>query len=157
MKNRAVRLLVIILFIAYCLLLARFIVFKGPFHQIADHFRNYHEGVFEKGYEWSNFTPFRTLYYYLSLQEDAGTGLRNIGGNIFLFIPYGFLIPLVFRKARTLMKVLLIVLFSSLFFELLQLMFAIGNFDVDDLLLNGIGGTTGYAFSKLLPGNRLKD
>ena len=111
---------------------------------MVDHFRNYRTDLAKTGYEWANFIPFKTLYYYLSLQEDAETGLQNIGGNIFLFIPYGFLLPLLFTAARSLIRVVIIVLATSLFFELLQLLFAIGNFDVDDLVLNAAGGVCGY-------------
>ena len=140
-------------FIVYTLFLLKLVVFKGPFSAIKDHLKNFDLTIIKMGYGAANFIPFHTLYYYLSLQENAETGFENIGGNILLFIPYGFLLALAFPAGRKIKKLLLLVLLTSFIFELIQLVTATGNFDVDDLLLNLFGGAIGvWLYGLLLRG-----
>jgi glycopeptide antibiotics resistance protein len=67
----------------------------------------------------------------------------NFFGNIAAFIPFGFLLPLM-RKKLTFSNVLLCSLLFSLAVEITQLLFRVGAFDVDDIILNALGGGIGY-------------
>jgi glycopeptide antibiotics resistance protein len=51
---------------------------------------------------------------------------------------------MVFVHLRNSKKIMTVVFVTSLLLELIQLVLALGNFDVDDLLLNSIGGIAGY-------------
>lgn len=148
MKNSASYLFKSLLYL-YALVLLRLIVFKGSAAFLSAHLEHYSAATIREGYRLANFIPGKTLYYYLSLREDFHTGLQNIGGNIVLFIPCGFLLPLAYPQLRLRRRLLLILFLTSLFFESLQLAFAIGTFDVDDLLLNVLGGWIGYGFLRL--------
>jgi len=75
-------------------------------------------------------------------------------GNIFLFFPLGFLLRGLFRRG-TWISVALCAGFSLLM-EVLQWVFAIGRSDIDDLLLNTLGGTLGVAVVLLLGALRKK-
>lgn len=66
----------------------------------------------------------------------------NILGNICLFLPIGFGIPLLWKKV-SFKKVLLIALLASLFIEICQLPQARGT-DIDDLWINTLGALIGY-------------
>lgn len=72
--------------------------------------------------------------------------------NVLLFLPLGFLLPLVFRfrKKRTGIKVFFISFGVSLFVELTQLLIMTRSFDVNDLLANTLGGVLGYLVYRLL-------
>ena len=144
MKNRLPTYIFKLLLAAYFLALLRLIVFKGTLSFLASHIHYYGWHVIRQGYALANFIPGKTLYYYLSLQEKIETGLQNIGGNILLFMPFGLLLPLVFRRLRGMGALLLAALLTSLSFELMQLLLAIGTFDVDDLLLNVLGAWLGF-------------
>jgi glycopeptide antibiotics resistance protein len=143
-KPNSFKYLFTFLLAVYGIVLLRLIVFKGPADFLAAHLRHYGMANIRQGYALANFIPGKTLYYYLSLREDFQTGLQNIGGNIVLFIPCGLLLPLVFPSLRTVRPLLLAVLSVSLLCESLQLLLAIGTFDVDDLMLNLAGGWIGY-------------
>jgi glycopeptide antibiotics resistance protein len=121
------------------------IVFKGSPQFITTHLRSFPSSL-HKGWTLANFIPFKTIYYYVSLQEVAENGLQNVGGNIVVFLPYGLLLPLAFPALREFRKLLLAVFLTSLCFETIQLVFNLGSFDVDDLLLNSVGGMIGYLF-----------
>ena len=60
-----------------------------------------------------------------------------------MFVPYGFLLPLLFCKTRTFWKTFIIVFFSSFMIEFVQ--YFIGrSCDIDDLIMNTLGGCIGY-------------
>ncbi|MBH0229134.1 VanZ family protein [Halobacillus yeomjeoni] len=103
------------------------------------------------GFQRNNFVPFRTILDYLFHNEvGAGIKFRNLVGNILGFIPFGFLVPLVSRRQISLYTVGIYSFLVSLSFESLQLFLRIGSFDVDDLILNTLGGLCGYWSIQLL-------
>lgn len=64
--------------------------------------------------------------------------------NIIMFVPMGFLLPLLWPRCGRLWKTVLFCFAFSLVIELMQLL----NYratDIDDLLMNTIGGAVGYA------------
>lgn len=69
--------------------------------------------------------------------------IRNIGGNILLFIPLGFSIANLFSHFSW-KKVIILGVFTSLLVELIQLNIPGRSLDVDDLLLNTLGTAIGY-------------
>ena len=93
-----------------------------------------------------NLEPFKEIKRFIN---NVGTlGIRsvmlNIGGNIVGFMPLGFLLPLAFPKMRGTVLILLTSFTATLLVETCQLVSRTGSFDVDDLLLNTIGGVLGY-------------
>ena len=54
------------------------------------------------------------------------------------------MVPIVSRKNRKFFRVLMLTFILSLFVECIQLIFRVGSFDVDDLILNTTGGVFGY-------------
>lgn len=86
-----------------------------------------------------NITFFKELTRY-----ELGTRLfyRNIIGNIILFIPFSFFIAHIF-KVRKRLLVYLFTFLTSIAIETIQLYIG-RSFDVDDILLNFIGGMIGY-------------
>src|SRR4051812_14358347 len=101
------RLIFLSLFFVYILVLLKLTLFREPLPEIASHLRHYHIKLFREGYILANFIPFKTIYYYLSLQEVAQNGIENIGGNIAVFIPFGFLFPLAFPRFNAFGKTIL--------------------------------------------------
>lgn len=101
-----------------------------------------------------NLIPFKTLYQYL-FQTNAHVdswnvvSLLNITGNILLFSPIGFAVPLFWDRWRSFKKVLLLGLAVTLFIEIIQL-FIGRSTDVDDVILNTIGVLLGYGIFSLL-------
>ena len=68
----------------------------------------------------------------------------NVLLNIAMFCPFGFLLPILNRKLRRWYLTIPAGFGFSLCIELLQLAFARGVFDVDDLFCNTLGGMIGY-------------
>ena len=62
--------------------------------------------------------------------------------NILMFVPFGFFLPLT-TKIKSFRKMIWVAAAMPVCVEVLQLVFG-RSFDVDDLLLNTIGGVLGY-------------
>ena len=105
-----------------------------------------------------NLIPFKTLYQYL-FQTNAHVdswsviSLLNITGNIILFSPIGFVVPLLWAHWRSLKKMLLLGLAVTCFIEVTQL-FIGRSTDIDDVILNTIGVLLGYRIFRLFKINR---
>ncbi|MDO4633954.1 MAG: VanZ family protein [Eubacteriales bacterium] len=94
-----------------------------------------------------NLRLFQEIRRFWDNRESLGMKavLINIGGNVLCFVPFGCIVPILWRKMSKAGKILLLSFFSSLMIEIIQLIFKVGSFDVDDLLLNTIGGMLGFA------------
>lgn len=69
--------------------------------------------------------------------------LEGVILNILLYLPMGFLLPLIMPKLR-IGRVVLIGFLASLLTETVQLVFHLGWFDVDDLINNTLGTLIGF-------------
>jgi glycopeptide antibiotics resistance protein len=100
----------------------------------------------------SNIVPFKTISLYVNAISDGSMNMdipiKNIFGNLILFLPMGIYLPFFIKKidkARILLIYMIILLF---FIEILQLTTRKGSFDIDDFILNMLGGLIGYVFWK---------
>ncbi|WP_342543263.1 VanZ family protein [Paenisporosarcina sp. FSL H8-0542] len=95
----------------------------------------------------NNFVPFASInellnhFYYM-------VPLRNILGNIILFIPLGCILVLKFKRINNLSSVVLVGVLSSMLIEFIQLLLPNRAFDVDDIILNAIGSMIGFLILK---------
>lgn len=90
-----------------------------------------------------NLEPFATIKIQLRHWSE-GWARFNLIGNTVAFVPFGFLLPLTYRKRCSLFTVLLLGLMFVLFAEALQLYTNLGTFDVDDIILNMSAIFLGY-------------
>jgi glycopeptide antibiotics resistance protein len=90
-----------------------------------------------------NYIPFKTILPYLLGDNGFLIGALNIGGNIAFLIPIGFLLPFVF-KGFDWRGLLVIAVLSGLSIEVTQVFLQIGIFDIDDVILNGLGVMVGF-------------
>lgn len=93
----------------------------------------------------SNFIPFKEMFRY-----SFGTRLfiKNVLGNIIMFIPYGFFVSYFLNLKKPLSNFILVLLVSCSI-EVTQLI--IGRvFDIDDIILNVLGGMIGFYVYKSL-------
>lgn len=99
----------------------------------------------ERTYHY-NLVPFREIKRFITYYRVLGveTVLLNIAGNIAAFIPFGVFLPIFSKRCRYFWNTALYSLELSLLVELLQLITRVGSFDVDDLILNTVGGMLGY-------------
>lgn len=132
----------------YLLFLIFFVVLKfdGSFEELI----SIHQRIIENeamGIENINLVLFRTITPYASHITEL-YALKNIIGNIIVFIPLGFLTSqLLVERFR---KPIIICMLIIVFIECMQLIFKIGFFDVDDIFLNLVGCLSGICISLFL-------
>lgn len=76
----------------------------------------------------------------------------NIFGNVLAFMPFWLFLPVIWVRTRHWYITVLLSFAMSLLVETMQLVGKVGSFDVDDLLLNTIGGFAGYIIFVLARG-----
>ena len=93
-----------------------------------------------------NFTPMAEIMRVIKNKSRLGPGyvLLNLLGNIICFIPYGFFVPILIKKVRKPLTMLAVIFFTTLIVELAQFFTKLGVFDIDDIILNFLGGVIGY-------------
>lgn len=97
-----------------------------------------------------NLVPFRTISNYLSRGRIKHIfTISNVFGNIILFIPLGIYLSL-FNQRRNSKKSVFWVFFISLLVEIVQYTFKMGTGDIDDVILNTLGGWIGVWIYKIL-------
>ena len=79
-----------------------------------------------------------------------GQKLINLAGNLLIFVPLGFFAPLLWRKLRHWWAAPGLSMGVSCLIEFLQL-FLGRSVDIDDVILNTLGGLAGYILFCLLP------
>lgn len=99
-----------------------------------------------------NLIPFHTIMNYVNATGYINTSIviTNLAGNILAFMPLGFFLPLLFKRYLKFRKAISIVIASTLTVECLQYIFRVGSFDVDDLILNSVGGILGFWIFKVV-------
>lgn len=110
--------------------------------------RFYTGPVVTRSFSTINLVPFRVFqdnYYAITELNYWQPFIINFLGNICIFMPIGFLIPLLWSRFNRFWKVALIGLATSIFIEVTQLSQARSS-DIDDLWLNTLGCMLGYAF-----------
>ncbi len=110
-----------------------------------------------------NLIPFKTIWQYLSgsLESYYGaswkhTAVINILGNVLLFVPVGFLLPITNKRFNCFKNVVLFGFAFSLFIEIVQF-FTGRSADIDDCIMNIFGAILGYLIIQIPPVNKIKE
>ena len=99
--------------------------------------------VILEGLGTANFTLFKTIDMYIRYWGRLNS-FENLFGNIFCFVPFGFLLPFLNKSCRKWPVLLLDSFLLVCGIEIFQLITNFGAFDVDDILLNCLGSLGGY-------------
>lgn len=104
--------------------------------------------IWEYAYYNTNLVPFRTIITYINAithhTMNLDIPIKNLGGNLVLFLPMGFYLPFIFKKNRRLQNTLFHIFIMLCLVEIIQLCTKQGSFDVDDFILNMLGALIGY-------------
>lgn len=142
---RVSRKILSVLCVLYIIFMLYFLFIRDREPAVGDYWQNLREHILLK--------PFGTIAQYTnSLISLSGTDLtvrkwyyiKNLLGNIVMFIPMGFFFPFFLKGCRTYGRTLLFCMLTVLMIEILQAVTLLGYFDIDDLILNLAGASFGY-------------
>lgn len=131
-EKRKLRRLGKILFVMYIAFLIYFLIFSDWYGRTGHDTYQY------------NLILFKEIKNYWEHREILGwVSYSNLIGNILIFVPFGFFMPMASRY-RSFILTTLYSFGLSLIVEFFQLVTMMGSFDVDDMLLNTLGGSLGF-------------
>lgn len=145
--NRREKLETVILYavlVCYIILLCKILFFSRiSFSELFNSQRDIERSI--------NLIPFYSIGGFLFSSSDTvrSFSFGNVVGNIMIFAPIGAYLAL-FKKDKKTLTNLLFVFIASLLTETIQGLFAIGTADIDDIILNCLGGLAGILGYKLL-------
>lgn len=130
-----------VLFVLYFIVLFYFLFFSEEMGRTYTE-REYHY----------NLVPFKEIHRFIEYRKILGmrSVMLNIVGNVVAFMPFGTFLPVFVAKGKKFWFTALYSFELSLFVETLQLISKVGSFDVDDLILNTLGGILGYILYRIL-------
>jgi glycopeptide antibiotics resistance protein len=92
----------------------------------------------------NNFIPFKEMFRY---SITSKLFYRNVVGNIILFIPFGYYISYYCNLNKAYYNIV-VTLITSFSIEVIQSLIG-RSFDIDDIILNLVGGLFGYLIYKI--------
>lgn len=96
-------------------------------------------------YNLTTLKEIKRFMKYIWDNDALGRAARlNIFGNIIAFIPFGIYLPYTSESKLGFISTFLYTFSLSLTIELVQLITKVGSCDVDDIILNALGGVIGY-------------
>ena len=138
----------ILLFVLYVLLLIYFLFFSEGYVRVAE---------VQQAYRY-NLVPFVEIRRFWIYRKQLGTFavFSNIFGNVIGFLPFGFILPVIFRRMNSGFLICISGFLLSLTVEVIQLITKVGCFDVDDMILNTLGAVFGYVLFRICNHIRMK-
>ena len=126
-KEKSYKENIIIYTILFMLLLTSFVfILKRP---TIHFYKNWYSGQLQ---------PFHTIISQIE-KASLRTFLKNIIGNMFMLVPFSFLLMLLNDKYKNILKQTIIILPTIIIIEVLQAATHTGTFDIDDIILNYLG------------------
>jgi glycopeptide antibiotics resistance protein len=128
---KTIRICCTVLFILYILLLLYITMFS----------RQYGRGYTHRSI---NLIPFATISEYMNVGFNRRIIITNLLGNVAAFVPMGFLLPLASKRLSRFFRTAAATAGASLIIEIAQFIAGVGATDIDDIILNTIGGVFGF-------------
>jgi glycopeptide antibiotics resistance protein len=105
-------------------------------------------GYYRDIWDSVNLVPFGTIYE-LARPEHLTQAIRQLAGNVVMFVPFGLLLPMASPRFRTLPRLAFAGMLASAGIELLQLILGLTGLiarsvDIDDVILNTLGAAVGF-------------
>lgn len=146
-KKRLFRFLGKVLFVLYIGFIIYFLLFSDVYGRSIEGMQEYHY----------NFELFKEIKRFWYNKEQIGlyAVFANLLGNVLIFVPFGFFMPMA-SKYRSFLSTLFCSFALSFCVETFQLLNKVGSFDVDDLVLNTLGGAVGYIVFSICAAMRRK-
>lgn len=130
-KNNILKIVCYIIFFIYLIFLVKIVLFKySGMIAIINKFISSELN----GFRSLNLIPFNSIWEFTKIMfsENFFRGFNNIIGNVLIFAPLGYFLPLLFKKCKNIKITLLIGLLISCLFEFCQYFLYLGSADIDE-------------------------
>lgn len=103
----------------------------------------------------NNIIPFTSMWESVTSSVSPTVAMRQVGGNILLFIPLGFYLSFWWKRINCASKSMVMGMVFSLTIEVVQFILSLllngiyRVFDIDDVILNTLGFVIGFILFKM--------
>jgi len=97
----------------------------------------------------ANLVPFKTIMAYVRGERGLLSAFINLVGNVVVMMPIGFIFPVIYPGMNW-KKSLIVAFLAGFIIESLQQILQVGIFDIDDVILNGVGVMLGYGVYRIV-------
>ncbi len=145
-RKKLIKFFCLVCFLIYLIVLIYLLIF----------YEEYDRTMANRSYRY-NLIPFAEIRRFWVYRKQIGISqvISNLAGNVIGFLPFGMLLPAFSRRFRSAGLIAFLSFDVSLCVELIQLTFRVGIFDVDDIMMNTLGGLIGYGIFVMLYYGRL--
>ena len=149
-RSSVSRIILILLFVIYTLTVIDFTLINDNFGRSVSSniFSADRSTVNEYISQKINLVPFATVRLFINAYKDAHLEphivVENIFGNFFVFMPFAFFLPNIFKRINSFWKFFAYISAAVLIIEVLQIVFLTGSADIDDFILNVAGASVAY-------------
>lgn len=140
-KNKEKNLILIWHIYIVALIVFVVIKFDGSFGSLLDRVESYGTA----GAYNCNIVPLKSIGAQVKNINERWA-LKNLLGNIIPFVPFGILLPTIYKKVNSFFSVFITGILFVFIIEIFQMVTKLGSFDIDDILLNNFGIIFGYTF-----------
>lgn len=152
------KIILISLFILYIILLVNINLLKFiPIKDFKSNFNYFSIMHLENRLGYCNFIPCASFKTHFNPTLDLIPIFKNFIIGVVFFTPFGFFIPFVNKRYRTIHKVLKLTICFSFFIEFTKFIYGLGDFNIDNILLNILGSTIGFFYVCTLRKKRFKE
>jgi len=150
-EQKIFRSIIVVAFVIYIGMLLKFILLKN-LTVTEFYWTSMENQIIPISKHMINLLPFKTIYAYISNDMNLPTIIivENLIGKIALFLPFGFLVPIIAGRRVKVFKLFIMGLLLCFSIEAMQLLTRTGMLDVDDLMLNMIGIILGFSLFKII-------
>ncbi len=148
-KEKILKIICYMIFIIYLLCLTKIVLFK--YNNLKQVIENILNGELN-GFRSINIIPLNSIVDFIKIISEGyfARGFNNIIGNVLVFSPLGYFLPMLFKKTKKVRYTMLFSLIISLIYESLQYILYLGSADIDDVILNLLGAFIGFGFYKII-------
>lgn len=109
-------------------------------------------GEMQQSYDY-NLIPLKTILDFIQKatrhEINLDIVISNLAGNVIMFLPMSFFLPILFGNKNSYKRYFLISLGIIISVELMQLLLGTGSLDIDDVILNSFGVILGIMLYRL--------
>jgi len=153
-SKKILKINLVIYFIIYTITIIALTLFDEIFGRNGIILVNWNRGLLNNYLNNSfNMIPFDTIKLFINGYKNGVVTQKdffiNVYGNLFVFMPYGIFIPLIFKRINKYYKFLIFITMFVIMIELLQFLTLSGSCDIDDLIFNVLGASIIYFICKI--------
>ena len=147
--RKSVRRLYIVAFVAYCAIMLWLLFFWRMTFTDPGEIRIF-------------LVPFTSTKKFIDVIKSSGSfgavwhAVKNLAGNIVLFMPLGIFYPVLFRPLRKYPYFFSAVAFLIIVIEITQYLTGLGCCDIDDFIFNTAGASAGFLVYRIIIAKRLR-